>query len=186
MLRCKLQKIAFAGAVLFGSQFLAQAQTTTAAQSAVTSGIVGLASTETAQLNVFNLQEVAASTTATSAACEVTLYIYNLTTGGVVSSALKTIAPGGFISLSYPAATTAGLSASAASRTEIRAAVVEQAMPAANTSSTVMPVSTACNVFPSLEIVDVPGSSTHIFTTDFRAMTPSGPQPLSAAPVTTK
>ena len=108
MLRCKLQKIAFAGAVLFGSQFLAQAQTTTAAQSAVTSGIVGLASTETAQLNVFNLQEVAASTTATSAACEVTLSYLQFDDGwaGVVS--LEDHRSGRVISLSYPAATTAG------------------------------------------------------------------------------
>ncbi|MGP8243952.1 MAG: hypothetical protein ACLQVN_05475 [Bryobacteraceae bacterium] len=174
MSRFAFQKIAFAGAVLFGSQFIAQAQITTTLQSASTSGIVGLASTETAQLNVFNLQEasVSASATATSAACQATLAFYDSSGKSLVSSVVN-IAPGATASLPYAPA------AAIALRTEIRAVVITQAILAASTSSTVMPVSASCNLFPSLEIVDVSARTTHIFTTDFRVMSPSGPQPAS-------
>jgi hypothetical protein len=179
MSRCAFQRIAFAGAVLFGSQFLAQAQVTTAFQSAVTSGIVGLASSETAQLNVLNLQEPGTTASATAAACPVTLEFVNVS-GAVVGTPLqKSIAPGQAVSAPY------ALPSVTSPRTEIRAVVITQTVSAA-AGSTVIPVSPTCNLLPSLEIVDTSGGTTHVFTTDFRAMTPSGPQPLSAAPATAK
>jgi len=126
---------------------------------------VGLATTETAQLNVFNLQE--ASTSATSASCQATLELYN-TSGTSLGSLKVTIAPGTAATpLSYGPPN---------ARTEIRAVVVTESV-LATAGPTVIPVGNVCNIFPSLEIVDSTGGTTHTLTTDFRAVSPSGPEP---------
>ena len=60
MSRFAFHKSAVVGLLVFGSQFLVQAQTTSSGTAGltVTTGIVGVTSTQTAQLNVLNLQAV--------------------------------------------------------------------------------------------------------------------------------
>ena len=57
MPRCAFRNSALAGLLLFGGQFLAQAQTISINTPgiSVTTGIVGVTSTQTARLNVLNL-----------------------------------------------------------------------------------------------------------------------------------
>jgi hypothetical protein len=190
MYRHTFQKIALVGTFLFGSQFLAQAQTTTTAQTALTSGVVGLFTGQIAQLNVLNLEEPGATAIGSAASCPVTLEFYGAT-GALLTKnpQVQEVAPGDTVSISYPAPS---------GRTEIRAVVITQNAVAASSTagSTVIPVSPACNIMASLEITDgvaatpsaaaaaaVTPGPTHTFTTDFRAMSPSGVQPLSASSV---
>jgi hypothetical protein len=165
------QRIALAGALLFASQFLAQAQSTGVTQSTLTSGIVGVASGQTVQLNVLNLQETSSS--ATAAECLVTLEFFNESGTQQGPTLSKSMPPRTAVSQSYTP------SATATTRAEIRAVVITQSVSAA-AGSTVIPVGAACNIMPSLEIIDGSAGATQIFTTDFRAMTASGVQPLSA------
>jgi hypothetical protein len=60
MSRCAFHIGALAGLLLSGGQFLAQAQTvsSTTPGFVMTTGIVGVTSTQTARLNVLNLQPV--------------------------------------------------------------------------------------------------------------------------------
>jgi hypothetical protein len=173
MSRCPFQKIVFASAILFGSQFLAQAQSTIALQSAMTSGIVGLASTEIAQLNVFNLQEAGTTAATTAAACLVTLEFVTPSGATLETPVTASVPPGQSASLKY------ALPAAVYPRTELRAVVISPSL-SATPATSVIPVSGVCNLMPSLEIVDTSAGTTHVFTTDFRAMSPSGIQPLSA------
>lgn len=169
------QKIALSGALLFASQFLAQAQSAGVTQFTLTSGILGVASGQTVQLNVLNLQETGSS--ATAAECLVTLEFFNesgIQQGPTLS---KSLPPKTAVSLPYTPSYTP--SATATTRAEIRAVVITQSVSAA-AGSTVIPVGTVCNIMPSLEIIDGLAGATQIFTTDFRAMTASGVQPLSA------
>ena len=105
MSRFAFQRIIFVGAVVFGAQFLGQAQITTTLQSAVTSAVVGVTGGETIQLHVFNLQEASASAKPVATACEVTLEIYNASNDTVLaplSPAPQPIGPAGVLTLSYP------------------------------------------------------------------------------------
>src|ERR1039458_9128397 len=77
MLRFGFHKSALAGLLLFGGQFLAPAQTvsSTTPEFAMTTGIVGVTSVQTARLNVLNLHRVIPGVAAV--ACPATLEFYD-------------------------------------------------------------------------------------------------------------
>jgi hypothetical protein len=172
-----------AGLLLFGSQFLAQAQTAiTTTGSAVTTGIVGVASGQTAQLNVLNLQPVITGVTA--AQCPATLEFYDATGALLKQSTVANIASGTAASLVFKPVVP---SAAANARAQIRAAVVTPPTAVLNPlpgpiSPPVIPVSIGCNVMVSLEIIDDSTGATHTFTTDLRAVMTFGVLPLTALP----
>lgn len=173
MSQSAFQKIALAGVLLSGAQFLAQAQTAPITGSAVTSGIVGVAvaTGTTVQLNVLNLQTASASATAVAQpSCSATLEFYD-NNNYLLQSQSFFIAPAksASLTLTRPFVT---------APPEVRAVVVTPAIVVTPVAVTTAPVSASCSLMPSLEIYDSTGI--HVFTTDFRPMLVSGPQPASA------
>ena len=174
-------KSALAGLLLFGS-FLAQAQTTpiSTPESAVTTGIVGVTGTQTARLNVLNLQPVIPGVTA--ALCPATLEFYDDTGALQKQLTVTTIPPGTAASLVFkpPVASTA-----LGARAQIRAVVLTPSISfltpvAGPISPPMIPVSLGCNVMTSLEIIDDSTGATHTLTTDLRAVLTFSVIPLTA------
>src|ERR1039457_6372379 len=99
MSRCAFHIGALAGLLLSGGQFLAQAQTvsSTTPGFAMTTGIVGVTSTQTARLNVLNLQPVIPGVAAV--ACPATLEFYDDTGAQLKQLAVTNIAPANAASL---------------------------------------------------------------------------------------
>ena len=173
MLRFGFHKSALAGLLLFGSQFLAQAQTVSSNTPGfvVTTGIVGVTSTQTARLNVLNLQPVIPGVAAV--ACPATLEFYDDTGAQLKQLALTNISPANAASLVFKPAIP---STAVGARAQIRAVVFTPAPTVANPGSVpmpmpAMPVRAGCNVMASLEIIDDATGATHAFTTDLRSMT---------------
>jgi hypothetical protein len=165
-------KSGLAGLLLLGWQFLAQAQTlpSTIPGSLVTTGIVGVTSTQTARLNVLSLQPVIPGVAAVR--CPATLQFYD-DAGALLKQLIVTnISPATAASLVLkPQVTSTAINA----RAQIRAVVFTPSASAANPGAEppfrpIMPVSIGCNVMPSLEIIDDSTGDTHTFTTDLRAM----------------
>jgi hypothetical protein len=172
MERLVFEKSAFIALLLFGSQFLAQAQTISSgtAGATLTTGIVGVTSTQTARLNVLNLEPVIPGVTAV--ACPATLEFYDDTGALLKQSAVTNISPASAASLVFkPAVPSTAVNA----RAQIRAVVFTPSTAVANplsgaASTTVIPVGIGCSVMASLEIIDDSTGVTSIFTTDLRAM----------------
>ncbi len=156
--------------ILIGSQILiGQTVSNTVRGNTVTTGIVGVASTQTARLNVLNLQPVIPGVAAV--ACPATLEFYDESGALLKQLVLSNISPANSVSLVFkpPVAT-----ATANARAQIRAVVFTPSTAATNSGQpTTMPmiaVNAGCSVMPSLEIVDDLTGVTHSFTTDLRPM----------------
>jgi hypothetical protein len=170
------------GLILAGSPFLSHAQTTSSGATGmtVTTGIVGVASTQTARLNVLNLQPVVPGVT--TIACPATLEFYDNTGALLQQLVVANIAPASAAALVFkPTAP----SAAANARAQIRAVVFTPSTSVVTpvTGPVVppaMPVVPACNVMGSLEIIDDATGETHILTTDLRPMSPTIVVPLPA------
>ena len=176
MSRCAFRKSVLAGLLLSGGQFLAQAQTvsSTTPEFAMTTGIVGVTSVQTARLNVLNLHPVIPGVAAV--ACPATLEFYDDTGALLKQLVVTNISPANAVSLVFKPpvpATTAG------ARAQIRAVVLTPSTAVMNPGSgtgsgpispPLMPVSLGCSVMPSLEIIDDGTGATHAFTTDLRSM----------------
>jgi hypothetical protein len=174
MLRCAFHIGALAGLLLSGGQFLAQAQTVSSNTPGMvlTTGIVGVTSTQTARLNVLNLQPVIPGVAAV--ACPATLEFYDDTGAQLKQLALTNISPATAASLVFQPAIFGTVSA----RAQIRAVVFTPASTVPNpgagpTPMPAMPVRAGCNVMASLEIIDAATGVTHTFTTDLRSMMPA-------------
>jgi hypothetical protein len=172
MSRCAFSNSALAGLLLFGSQFLTQAQTvsTSTPGMVITTGIVGVASTQTARLNVLNLQPVIPGVAAV--ACPATLEFYDDTGAQLKQLALTNISPANAASLVLKPAIS---STAVGARAQVRAVVFTPAPTVANpvagpTPMPAMPVRVGCNFMASLEIIDDATGVTHTFTTDLRSM----------------
>jgi hypothetical protein len=168
-----------AGLFLAGSLFLAQTQTTSTSVPGflTTTGIVGVTSTQTARLNVLNLQPIIPGVTAVQ--CPATLEFYDATGALLKQLVVTNISPATAASLVFkppvPPTATDG-------RAEIRAVVFIPSTSVVNpgpapTASTFIPVGIGCSVMPSLEIIDDSTGATHTFTTDMRTMS-AYPYPL--------
>ena len=186
MLRFGFHKSALAGLLLFGGQFLAQAQTvsSTTPEFAMTTGIVGVTSVQTARLNVLNLHPVIPGVAAV--ACPATLEFYDDTGALLKQLVVTNISPANAVSLVFkpPVPSTA-----VGARAQIRAVVLTPSTsPIANPGSgsglvspPLMPISLGCSVMPSLEIIDDSTGVTHTFTTDLRSMAFFSVFPMMAA-----
>jgi len=156
--------------ILAGSEILAgQTVSSTVRGTTVTTGIVGVASTQTARLNVLNLQPVIPGVAAV--ACPATLEFYDETGALLKQLVLTNISPANSASLVFKPPF---LSATANARAQIRAVVFTPSTAAANpgqvTPAPMIAVNAGCSVMPSLEIVDDLTGITHIVTTDLRPM----------------
>jgi hypothetical protein len=172
MLRLVFHKIAPAGLLLFGAQFLAQAQTVSSSTpgSVMTTGIVGVTSTQTARLNVLNLQPVIPGVAAI--ACPATLEFYDDTGAQLKQFAVTNISPASAASLVFKPTVP---STAAGARAQIRAVVLTPSTSISNPGTGPMsppffPMSAGCNVMASLEIIDDSTGATSTFTADLRAM----------------
>jgi hypothetical protein len=158
----------FAGLLVFGSSFLAQAQTifTATPASVFTTGIVGVAGTQTARLNVLNLQPVIPGVTAVL--CPATLEFYDDTGALLKQLVLTNIAPATAASLVFKPAV------ASTARAQIRAVVLTPQTsgvnPGASPPTPFISPARGCNVMSSLEIIDDLTGATHTLTTDLRAM----------------
>ena len=163
-------KRAWFGFVLFACPFLAAAQTTSSStpELIMTSGIVGVATTQSVRLNVLNLQPVTPGVTVI--ACPATLEFYDDTGALLKQMSVTNIAPATAANLVFKPTVP-----STATRVQLRAVVVTPfptVTPVANPGSTiVVPAAPACSLMSSLEVTDDATADTHSFTTDFRAMT---------------
>lgn len=185
MSRFAIHKSALAGLLLFGWQFLAQAQTVPSSTPgfAVTTGIVGVTSTQTARLNVLNLHPVIPGVTAVL--CPATLEFYDDAGALLKQLTVTTIAPGAAASLVFkPTVPSTAVSA----RAQIRAVVLTPSTSVYNPGTgsgpmpaPFMPVSMGCSVMASLEIIDDSTGATHTFSTDLRAMPSYTVLPMMAA-----
>src|SRR5450631_3238064 len=151
MLRFAVRKSALAGLLLFGSQFLAQAQTVSSNTPGfvVTTGIVGVTGTQTARLNVLNLQPVIPGVAAV--ACPATLEFYDDTGAQLKQLAFSNISPANAASLAFKPAIP---STSVGARAQIRAVVFTPTPTVANpgngpTPMPFMPVRAGCSVMAS-------------------------------------
>jgi hypothetical protein len=138
--------------------------------SAVTTGIVGVTSTQTARLNVLNLQPVISGVTAS--VCPATLEFYDDAGTLLKQFAAANIAPAttAWLAFKPPVPATA-----VNARAQIRAVVLTPPTylmnpSAGSMSPTVIPVSIGCQLMTSLEIIDDSTGVTRILTTDLRAM----------------
>jgi hypothetical protein len=163
-----------AGLLLFGSQFLAQAQTISSSspESAVTTGIVGVTSTQTARLNVLSLQAVIPGVAAVQ--CPATLEFYDDTGALLKQLVVTNISPATAASLVFkPTVPSAAANARAQIRAVVSTLVTAVAIPGTTTMpmpTPFIPVSVGCNLMPSLEIIDDSTGGTHTYTSDLRAM----------------
>ena len=171
-----------AGLLIFGSPFLAHSQAASIANPgiAATTAIVGVAATQTARLNVLNLQPVIPGITATL--CPATLEFYDDSGALLKQLAVTNISPGTAASLLFKPPVP-----SATARAQIRAVVLTPSTPVLTGPPVpvlppIMPVYLSCNVMTSLEIIDDSTGATHTFTTDLRAMLSYGIFPMMAVP----
>ena len=182
MSRFAFQKIALAGLLLFGPRFVqAQTVSSSAPGSIVTTGIVGVTSTQTARLNVLSLQPVVPGVAAV--ACPATLEFYDDSGAQLKQLVLANISPATAASLVFkPTVPSTAVNA----RAQIRAVVFTPATPMPNMGSggpmspPLFPVYVGCSVMASLEIIDDSTGETHTFTTDLRAMPTYRVLPLTA------
>ena len=165
-----IHRSALAGVFVFGSCFVAQAQTTSVSTAGIvsTTGIVGVTSTQTARLNVLNLQPVIPGVTAII--CAATLEFYDDSGVLLKQLAVTNISPATAANLVFKPAVP---STTANARAQIRAVVVTPSIsvnPGTEQPTPTMPAIRACNVMASLEIIDDATGATHTLTTDLRSM----------------
>ena len=153
-----------AGLLLLNLVCVTQAQTLSTAESAVTTGLVGATSTQSARLNVLNLQPVIPGVAATL--CPATLEFYDDNGALLKQLAVTNISPATAASLVFKPPVP---SAAVGARAQIRAVVRTPLSFVFNPGASPAPRA-GCNVMASLEIVDDLTGATHLLTTDLRAM----------------
>ena len=162
--------------LLWGTALAAQIVSIPTFAPAVTTGAIGLAASQTAQLNVVNLNVASTPSTTPTTACQVQLEFWDSTGKMVKSSGSITVAPGatGSLQITLSEVTTANTSPQ---RAEIRG-VVRRTPPAPATGVSVTPTPVAqpiaffqpsCAVATTLEIFDSTGV-TQVLTSDLHTL----------------
>lgn len=172
--------VSLAAAIVLASVPLA-AQTTTSAPvflSVVTTGMLGLAGSQTAQLNVVNL---AIASTASVTPCEVQLEFWDATGKLVKSSAIADLGQGaaGSLQLKLGEVTTATSSL----RTEIRALVRSNALTPSASGIAAVLYQPGCSVVTTLEVFDTVSGVTQSMTSDVHALAANVALPLAGGAV---
>jgi len=136
--------------------------------SVVSTGMMGLAGSQTAQVNVVNFAN--ASSTKTTAACEVQLEFWDATGKMIKSSTIADLAQGaaGSLQLKLGEVTTA----TSALRSEIRAVVRSNALTPSAAGGTPVAVfyPLGCSVVATLEVFDTVSGVTQAITSDVHAL----------------
>ena len=162
MSRLAIVNSVFAGLLLSGSSFLAQSQTvsSTTPGSTMTTGIVGVTATQTARLNVLNLQPVIPGVAAVL--CQATLEFYDDSGALLKQLAVPNISPATAASLVFKPTVP---STAPNARAQIRAVVFTPqntvTNPGGSPPTLFYPLSRGCNVMASLEIIDDSTGATH-------------------------
>jgi hypothetical protein len=143
------------------SVFTLNAQTTIGSQNIQTTGMIGVADGQTAQLNLLN---PGIQAPALGVICSATVSFVDAS-GGVVKSTTLTVIPGQSQSFSIKSDT--DLSLTAGQRKEIRATITIPPIPPSTGAA-----STTCKVFPTLEIIDT-GSGRTLVTLSHTEPIPS-------------
>jgi len=193
-----LQAKNFAGVLLallvVGGGVLAQTSTTTPNyQSVVTTGMVGIAASQTAQLNVLNITMAATIASLTAPTCPVEMDFYDSQGRSVKSTSVSNLAPGAAASLTlklseFPTASPVALHTLVRGVVKTNPAASGTPTPGTTGSGTTGPGTTAptlpggvvvlppiyyapgCSVFTTLEVFDSTGGVTQTFTSDTRAL----------------
>ena len=159
-----LCSLTLAGFLAFAAQSMAQSVIVfePLMQPAVTTGMVGITSNQTARLSVLNLNSSATTVPATANNCTVELQFFDGQNKSLKQVLVPNFAPQTATTLDL---TRAEITSQTAIRAEIRGVVT------VNPAST--PVATAtvpgyCTVFTTLQIFDAATGSTVVFTSDTR------------------
>jgi hypothetical protein len=154
-------KCASAGLLLFAAHAVAQVTPNLAYQQAVTTGMAGFTSAQTARLNVLNVSPV----TATAQSCSVQLAFYDEKNNLLKQATVNGLAPQTATSLDLNRPEAASVSP-AALRAQIRGVVrsVPPLIAYPVVPSTVIVAS--CTVMTTLEIFDSATGVTQVFTSD--------------------
>jgi hypothetical protein len=147
---------------------------------AVSTGMVGLAATQTAQLNVVNLTTTS-STITVSFPCEVQLEFWDSTGKMLKSLPIASLAPGtaGSLQIKLPDVT----SNTSPLRTEIRGVLRSNPLPASGQEGPVLPsvLPASCTIATTLEVFDNATGVTQSLTSDLHAMQTIGVVPVVMA-----
>jgi hypothetical protein len=133
-------------------------------QQSFTTGMIGFTTSQTARLNVLNLNPVPSSTSTTqSANCGVQLQFFDNKNTLISESTVSSVAPGAAASFDLPRS---AVTSETTPRAEIRGVVVvnPSVTPAASPAAIGF-----CTVFTTLEIFDATGSTVAL-TSDTRAL----------------
>ena len=157
---------------LFVSAAAAQTSTTPTFLSAVSTGMVGLASSQTAQLNVVNLSSTPSTATAAASTCTVQLEFWDSQGKTIKSSQIANLAPGtaGALQIKLLDVT------SAAGRTDVRGVVrsnpvtTTMTQPGNPQQGIAFPIGPRCNVMTTLEVFDTTTGVAQSLTSDTRPL----------------
>jgi len=186
-----LQAKNFAGVLLallvVGGGVLAQTSTTTPNyQSVVTTGMVGIAASETAQLNVLNITMAATIASLTAPTCPVEMDFYDSQGRSVKTTSVNNLAPGAAASLTlklseFPTTSPVALHTLVRGVVKTNPAASGTPMPGttgSGSTGTTIPGGVAvvpiyyvpgCSVFTTLEVFDSTGV-TQTFSSDTRSL----------------
>jgi len=183
---------ALAGLLFSGAPLIAQIigfPTIPTFSPAVTTGAVGLAASQTAQLNVVNLIPAGSATTTTTPVlpCQIQLEFWDAQGKLVKSLSIPSLAPSATASLQIKLAEV--ITNTAPLRTEIRGVMRrETPTPAPGVTATPTPIAqpiaffpASCAVATTLEIFDTATGVTQALTSDLHAMEQFNILPLAAA-----
>ena len=167
MLNQRYPWCALAGIILCGAHLMAQTSAAPIAPgAAVTTGMVGIAPTQTARINVLNLNPVVG----TPVVCSVLLQFVDANDNVLKSATISNIPPGQAAGLNLMREE---IPDSTVTREHIRGVVRNPLIPAAG--STAVPA--GCSVFTTLEVFDDVSGDTLTFTSHVK------PVPVAAVPV---
>jgi hypothetical protein len=159
---------ALAGILSAVTPLAAQTTTPPTFLSASSTGMMGLAATQTAQLNVVNL--AGASTTLPVAACEVQLEFWDATGKMVKSTTITNLAPGiaGLLQIKLGDVT----SSASTLRTEVRGVVRSNPLNTSGSGGTLLPIvyPLGCSVATTLEVFDNSTGVAQSLTSDMHAL----------------
>jgi len=178
----------FACILLTTVSLFAQTSTIPTFISAVSTGMVGIAAAQTAQLNVVNLSPTPATSTTPVSACEVQLEFWDSAGKMVKSKLIASLAPGATDSLQIKLADVTAPTSPL--RTEIRGLMRSNPLaPPASGGSTSpvypIPYPLRCNPTVTLQLFDTATGVTQLLTSDTRALQTIAiftPMPLTTHP----
>jgi hypothetical protein len=176
-----VRSLAYAALAWAAAGISAVAQTTTTLptyQTAVTTAMLGLAASQTAQLNAVNITIPTAATGNTAMACPVQLEFFDAANRLLKSASINNLAPGNAASLTLNLSEFPSGAAISVQHTLMRGVVRSNVVPSAATTPGVVimgPISLSlgCTVFVSLQVFDAATGIGQAWTTDVRSLQPS-------------